>query len=104
MWEKDKEMTNMPEVIWVYEDENGHFYAENYEIKRPKHVAYIRSDKHEELKAIAEKMLNAINNAGCYCWFDGDTLIEECKRCEVKTEYNKYKGGWDVHLLSISCF
>ena len=83
--------TDMPEVIYAGDYDEETLSVTAYDHAVGNYQKYIRADKHEELKAIAEKMLNAINNAGCYCWFDGDTLIEECKRCEVKTEYNKYK-------------
>lgn len=81
-------MTNMPWVI----------YAARYNNELTIHVStdplyngvrYIRYDKHEELKAIAEKMAGALE----YCEFMMSNAGLDCLPIyNIKTEYNKYKG------------
>ena len=86
-------MTDMPEEIFVFRSmlSNGDiiFSAEEKNEKYAGTRKYIRSEKHEELKAIVEKMDSLFE----YCEFMMSNAGLDCLPIyNVRTEYNKYKG------------
>ena len=80
----------MPDVI--YADKSGEFYRGYYFTDTEQ---YIRADKHEELKAIADKMAGALETARKYIGsdlYDPNVKPDRLEVYSALTEYNKYKG------------
>lgn len=78
--------TDMPEVVYA----NKYNYHKQGQLSNE--VAYLRSDKHEELKAIADKMDKVLD----YCFLklansDYDSTVLK-PILFIRDEYNKYKG------------
>jgi hypothetical protein len=87
--------TDMPEEIWVG-NRKGLYCTINEIPSAPDVAKYTRTDKHEELKAIAEKMAVALG----YILMSHDATCkgEDCGIFGIDfardaiTEYNKFKG------------
>lgn len=82
----------MPERIWAYTLNNYRIWDNELGTKKWA-IEYIRADRHEELKAIAEKMADALRDLVKYF---NNTEAHNCNpvvngRLAI-TEYNKYKG------------
>lgn len=81
-------MTAMPEVIYAHEEKNVRTWYAHVEDG----TKYIRTDKHEELKAIADKMDKVLD----YCFLklansDYDSTVLK-PILFIREEYNKYRG------------
>jgi DNA polymerase III delta prime subunit len=88
--------TDMPEVIYATNPQTQHDCALPYwwKVQTGNAIQYVRTDKHEELKAIAEILAEALE-AMIYLKEGGDFQLETPIYKAAKnaiTEYNKFKG------------
>lgn len=94
-------MTDMPEVIYAGDYDEETLSVTAYDHAVGNYQKYIRADKHEELKTIADKMAKAFREVIGYCdtvnfsshnqmreAIEASILIAE----DILTEYSKYKG------------
>lgn len=83
-------MTNMPEVIRIAR-QGLEFICPAWS-KDELATSYTRTDKHEELKAIAEKMYRALQLTKSDAEKNGFKYGRQSNCVKALTEYNKYKG------------
>lgn len=81
--------TDMPEVIYAGDYDEETLSVTAYDHAVGNYQKYIRADKHEELKAIAEKMAFSLKKISMMPNHYGEMRKEATN---ALTEYNKYKG------------
>ena len=85
--------TDMPEVIWAGDYDEETLSVTAYDHAVGNYQKYISSDKHEELKAIAESMYRALQLTKSDAEKNGFKYGRQSNCVKALTEYNKYKGG-----------